>query len=87
MTGRMIVIAPNHRRFKEYCKNCGLQWNRHLFVSSTDEHSIYKLMGLLINQDQVVILGPMYRALRELLERRIDVSRHMRPIEQMARSV
>ena len=86
MTGRMIVIAPNYPRFREYCKNCGLQWNRHLFVSSTDEKSIYKLMGLLIHRDQVVILDPMYQALRELLEHRLNVTRHMRSIGYMARS-
>ena len=87
MAGRMIVVAPNYPRFREYCKRCGLQWNRHLFVSSTDEKSIYKLMGLLIHRDQVVILGPMYRALRELLEHTLDVARHMSPIEHLARSV
>ena len=68
---RKVVIANSFRKYADYCRKEGLVPHRNIFVSTKDERSIYKLYGLLLKKEQIVILDAMPRQLREYLQYRV----------------
>ena len=68
---RKVVIASSFQKYADYCRKEGLVPHKNIFVSTKHEHSIYKLYGLLLKKEQVVILDAMPRQLREYLQYRV----------------
>lgn len=71
---RKLIVADSYIKYEYFCKENRMSSRDCIFLSSTDEKSLYKIAGLRMNREDVIFLDAPFHALRARIEAMVTFS-------------